>query len=95
MDKEERKRLVHIGRMDEKRKMDGTCLKLAYEWLEEALRIDNLPLDRTVTFTDEERDHLHESQRILWKKRNELREWGKNHYEEMMESIYVNRGSNE
>ena len=87
MTREEREKLVHIGMLDEKRKMDAHCLIEASRWLDSAMYIDNVISDQTVTFTDEERLHLKKSAHILREKRYELRDFSESHYEEMMDAI--------
>lgn len=88
MNKEERKRLVHLGRLDEKRKLDSFVINEARKWVLEAACVGNIISDQTVTWTDDERLKLREVEFMLREKQNELREFSENHYGKLMEAVH-------
>ena len=87
MNRADRERLIHIGRIEEKRKIDSFIVSEAKKWLDDAMFIDNVKKDATATFTKEERDILKQASYILLEKKNDIREFGEMHHIELYNAV--------
>ena len=87
MDRKMCEKLIYLGRIQEKVKMDLHAVVEARNWLEEAYRIDNVIPDQTIPWTEEEKDLLQNVGDLLWRKKILLKAFGEEHYDKMMETV--------